>query len=177
MEIGITKTLAKKTGETPLSPEESTDLFYCWDAHIVRYGSRQALILINVKTRLASLLINLKPRDWKDMKTTAIEAITSAMSHCGCREEEIERYFQKAGDLSITKTHGRTSTGVINLYNRTIDFHTDLMDPDARYQRECTAMLHGDILDIPELGQKRYTSPYDYFLLCLEEHDLLGLNL
>jgi hypothetical protein len=51
------------------------------------------------------------------------------------------------------------------------------MDLDARYQRECTAMLHGDILDIPELGQKRYTSPYDYFLLCLEEHDLLGLNL
>jgi hypothetical protein len=104
MEIGITKTLAKKTGETPLSPAENTDLFYCWDAHIVRYGSRQALILINVKTRLASLMINLKPRDWKDMKSTVMEAITSAMSHCGCREEEIESYFRSAGNLSITKS-------------------------------------------------------------------------
>lgn len=175
MEIGITQTLAKKIKITSAPSPVQDDLFFCWDAHILKYGTRQCLMLTNARTRLTALMINLKPSDWKDFEATSCEAIRTAMDQCGCRDHEIERYFQSAGDLSLTKTHGRTTQGVMNLYGRTIDWLTDLMDPSERYQWECCRILHQDVFDAGEKDGRKIIYPSEYFLLCMEEHGLFEI--
>ena len=171
MEIGITKTLAGKLRKIVLSAPKEEDLFFCWDAHILHYSERQALMLINVKTRFSSLLINLKPEDWEDFESTAREAITSAMRQEGCQDSEIECYFQKADSFTFTKTHGRTSTGVLRLYNRTIEWYEDELEPESRFQHACCARLHKDAFNAP----KKLIYPSEYFLLCMEDHGLIGI--
>ena len=168
MEIGLTAKVQKKVAGAKLHAPVEENTFYCWDVNLFKYGTRQALLIVNVKTRLAAVLINLKPRDFKDIEGTVREGIVCVMKQNGYDEAQIRRYFENAGSPELTKTHGRSVMGVINRFMLLTDCCClDIIDKEARYQSELCAFLNRDIFQAPEL-EERCTYPYEYFQRCIK---------
>lgn len=108
MEIGLTDEARKMCGLRPLpAPAEGVDPFFCWDMARVNLGSRKLLIMSNAATG-ACTVSRMSAADWKHIDEVALRLIEDAVECCGCSPED---YFSLAGDIEITKTHGRRAVG------------------------------------------------------------------
>lgn len=108
MEIGLTDEVRKMCGLRPLpAPGEGGDLFFCWDMARVDLGSRKLLIMSNAATS-ACAVTRMAAADWKHIDEVARQFVEDAVECCGCSPEE---YFSLAGEIELTKTHGRRAVG------------------------------------------------------------------
>lgn len=108
MEIGLTDEVRKMCSLRPLpAPEEGVDPFFCWDIARVDLGSRKLLIISNAATS-ACAVTRMAAADWKRIDGVARRLIKDAVECCGCSPED---YFSLAGEISLTKTHGRRAVG------------------------------------------------------------------
>ncbi len=108
MEIGLTDEVRKMCGLQPLSaPVEDTDPFFCWDMARIDLGSRKLLIMANAATS-ACAVTRMAAADWKHIDEVAHQLVEDAVGCCGCSPED---YFSLAGEVKLTKTHGRHAVG------------------------------------------------------------------
>lgn len=123
MQIGITIPLQKQLKmQKPLYgvPE---DLFYCWEVHVIRYQGKNTLVAVNANNRFFVMLSGMKNSDWAVMGQRLDEAIEAALAEEGYTKEQIDRYFNLAGEAEITKTHGKKPVAGLN---RAIDYLTSI---------------------------------------------------
>lgn len=108
MEIGLTDEVRKMCGLRPLpAPGEGGDPFFCWDMARVDLGSRKLLIMSNAATS-ACAVTRMAAADWKHIDEVARQFVEDAVECCGYSPEE---YFSLAGEIELTKTHGRRAVG------------------------------------------------------------------
>ncbi len=108
MEIGLTDEVRKMCGLRPLSARvEDADPFFCWDVARVDLGSRKLLIMANAATS-ACAVTRMAAADWKRIDEVAHQLVEDAVGCCGCSPED---YFSLAGEIELTKTHGRRAVG------------------------------------------------------------------
>lgn len=106
MQLGITITLQKhlKVKQPPYG--QPTDLFFCWELHVIRLWEKEHWLWSMPNNRFFVMLAGMKAADWKVLPERAEEAIEAGLRSEGYKEEQINAYFNLAGALKITKTHG-----------------------------------------------------------------------
>ncbi len=108
MEIGLTDEVRKMCGLRPLpAPADDIDSFFFWDMARVDLGSRKLLIMTNAATT-ACAVTRMNSADWKRIDEVALQLVEDAVGCCGCSPAD---YLALAGDVSLTKTHGRRAVG------------------------------------------------------------------
>ncbi len=114
MELGITIPLQKHLKIKELNYGGITDLFFCWELHIIRFQKKNLLIVVNASNRFCCIMAGMMAKDWKTIGQRAEEAIRSGFASEGYTEEQIDRHFAMAGDAVMTKTHGRRPVAGLN---------------------------------------------------------------
>lgn len=134
MQIGITIPLQKQLKLQKPPYGEPEDLFYCWEVHVIRYQGKNTLVAVNANNRFFVMLSGMKNSDWSVMEQKVEEAIEAGLLAEGYTKEQIDRYFNLAGEAEITKTHGRKPVAGLN---RAIDYLTSIpedIDHEKGYQ-------------------------------------------
>lgn len=114
MQIGITIPLQKflKVPSPPYGPPEN--LFYCWEAHVILFQGKKTLITVNASSRFAVVLWGMNAVDWSVYPELLKEGTALGFSGEGYTDAQVRAYFEKAGELCITKTHGRRPVAGLN---------------------------------------------------------------
>lgn len=164
MEIGLTDEVRKMCGLRPLSaPEEGVDPFFCWDMARVDLGSRKLLIMSNAATS-ACAVTRMAAADWKRIDEVARRLVEDAVDCCRCSPED---YLSLAGEVALSKTHGRRAVG--NMMTAAHALWADEIDMTEKLQwRQMEELNHHFISRC--LAHDGYGYPADRFAKDLAAH-------
>lgn len=113
MFIQCTKKLLDRLKLKPEPRLEENPLF-SWHANLVTINRRQAVVLINDKTRYAIMIYGLKAKDFSQINRWIVQAVREVFLQEGIKEEVIEHYLQDAGAIAFTKTKDRSHVARLN---------------------------------------------------------------
>lgn len=145
MEVGITIPLQKflRWKQPPYGDEPR--LFCCWDIHRTEVRGRKFLVVVNAADRFAGVR-RMNGADWKKLDTIVPQVISQAMETIGVPEWIQQQYFDEAGPLAFTKTHGRKPVGGLNRVVDDIWYAAlDSMNPEVFFQKDITAFVNSTI--------------------------------
>lgn len=134
MEIGLTTSVQNKISSLRLEQSKESDCRFWWEVNLTKIGNRNALVIVQPSSRYCMVYSNLKPSIWKNLDSFVCDAIKEALLREGFSEEAAKRYFEMAGDIVFTKTHGRQTTGGLNRITSDLWFFEDCLDKDCGYQ-------------------------------------------
>ena len=116
-------------------------------------------IAVNASNRFAVAMMHLKPSDWKSLDILMEEAITKGMLSEGFSIEEIHQYLDMAGEVEITKTHGRKPVSGLNRAVEYLYHYTREEVSDDCYQEGLCAEVNRELCSAA--GFKGYGIPYE----------------
>lgn len=160
MQLGITIPLQKYLKLKSITYGEPVDLFFCWELHRITYQGKNCLMIVNANNRFSILLYGINAAQWKQLSACVEEGIRRGMEDEGYTKEQIELYFNLAGESTLTKTHGRKPVAGLN---RAIDFllyNFNPCDANDLYQSEHTKDINRDICK--PIGFEEYGCPVDF---------------
>lgn len=114
MQLGITIPLERflKMKKPPYG--DALDDLFCWELHVILLQGRPALVGVNCGTRFAFALAGICRKDRENLTRIAEKEIEESLRQAGISEGHIRAYMSRAGDLEITKTHGRSQVAYLN---------------------------------------------------------------
>ena len=86
----------------------------CWDAHCITLHGRSSLLLVHCESRYTCVRFDLSPMDWKRLEEIAGAEIRLSLLDAGISEERVSNYLQEAGEIRMTRTHGRREVAFLN---------------------------------------------------------------
>ena len=117
MEIGLTEAVRKMTPVGALPAAQEGELLFCWDLARVDFGRRKLLVASNAATRLCAVT-RMAAADWRRIDGVALQLVEDAVGSAGL---DAGRYLGLAGEVRLTKTHGRRALGCMNDLSRMLD--------------------------------------------------------
>lgn len=117
MEIGLTEAVRKMTSAGALPAAQEGELLFCWDLARVDFGQRKLLVASNAATRLCAIT-RMAAADWRRIDEVALRLVEDAV---GCAGLDAARYLALAGEVRLSKTHGRRALGCMNDLSRMLD--------------------------------------------------------
>lgn len=160
MQLGLTIPLQKHLKIKSLSYGEPTDLFYCWELHIIRFQGKNTLVAVNANNRFLVLMAGMKAADWKSLSTRFEEAVTAGLFSEGYTKDQVDSYFDLAGESIFTKTHGRKPVGGMNKAIDYLYYMPEPIEPDHLYQEFHCRFLNRDICS--PIGFEGYGYPVEF---------------
>lgn len=145
MQLGITIPLQKHLKIKTLPYGEQTDLFFCWEIHIISLQRKNTLVAVNAANRFAIILWGMKVPQWKALECVIQEGIRSGFLLEGYTQEQVEVYFEKAGEITKTKTHGRSPVATLNKMIEYLRFLPMQMDNGELYQAVHSHSVNRDL--------------------------------
>ena len=114
MELGLTFPLQRflKVKTPPYGTER--DRRVCWDLHVIDLRGRKCLLAVHCHSRYTFVRYDVSPLQWADIPGLFQEGITDSLTAAGFTPEQADGYLQQAGDLEITRTHGRREVAFLN---------------------------------------------------------------
>ena len=113
MQLGLTWPLQRLL-KVSVPYGEPIDRGLCWDAHCITLHGRSSLLLVHCASRYTCVRYDLSPMDWKCLEEIAIEEIWLGLLDAGMPEEQVAEYLQEAGEIQMTRTHGRREVAFLN---------------------------------------------------------------
>ena len=86
----------------------------CWDAHCITLHGRSSLLLVHCESRYTCVRFDLSPSEWHRLPELVLEEIEQGLLDAGIRKEQISSYLEEAGDIQLTRTHGRREVAFLN---------------------------------------------------------------
>ena len=86
----------------------------CWDAHCITLHGRNSLLLVHCESRYTCVRYDLSPVDWKSLKEIVQEEVRLGLLDAEIPEEQVAAYLQEAGEMQLTRTHGRREVAFLN---------------------------------------------------------------
>ena len=114
MELGLTIPLQRHLKIRNISYGEESDRNFCWDLHVIALHSRVSLLAVHCSSRYAFTLYDLNWSEWNSLETVFLDGLNSTFQNIGISERVITEYLQQAGELRLTKTHGRREVAYLN---------------------------------------------------------------
>lgn len=145
MQFGITIPLSKHLKMSNLTYGEPEDLFYCWELHNIRFHGKHSLIIVNANNRFTILLWGMKAKEWKDLSGVARKGIEEGFYAEGFSKMAIRNYFDKAGEVVLTKTHGRRPVAFMNKAVEYLEYYPIQMDKKNLYQNQACNIINRDL--------------------------------
>lgn len=160
MQLGITIPLQKHLKCKAVTYGEPADLFYCWELHIIKIQGRNTLAMVNANNRFAIILWGMKAAHWKKLEIVSKEAIEQGFLSEGYKKEQIESYFKYAGEIVLTKTHGRSPVSTLNKMIEYLQFIPVQMDGSVLYQAVHSHSVNRDLCHAS--GYEDYGYPVEF---------------
>lgn len=114
MELGLTFPLQRFLKmKTPVYGTEP-DRRFCWDLHVIDLRGRTCLLAVHCHSRYTFVRYDVAPFQWADIPGLFREGLLESLAAVGFAQEQAEGYLRKAGDLAITRTHGRREVAFLN---------------------------------------------------------------
>ena len=92
----------------------SIDRGLCWDAHCITLHGRSSLLLVHCASRYTCVRYDMSPVDWKHLEEIVVEEIRLGLLDAGIAEKKVASYLQEAGEIQLTRTHGRREVAFLN---------------------------------------------------------------
>ena len=124
----MTEAVRKMTPGAALPGAQEDELLFCWDLARVDFGQRKLLVASNAATRLCAIT-RMVSADWRRIDEVALRLIDDAVGSAGL---DAGRYFELAGEVRLTMTHGRRALGCMNDLSRMLGL--DNIDMDEKLQ-------------------------------------------
>lgn len=114
MELGLTFPLQRflKVKTPPYGTER--DGHVCWDLHVIDLRGRKCPLAVHCRSRYTFVRYDVAPFQWADIPGLFQEGLTDSLTAAGFAQEQADGYLQQAGDLEITRTHGRREVAFLN---------------------------------------------------------------
>ena len=113
MQLGLTWPL-QRLMKVSVPYGDPIDRGLCWDAHCITLHGRSSLLLVHCASRYACVRYDLSPMDWNHLEELVLEEIEQGLLDAGLPEERVTAYLQKAGEIQLTRTHGRREVAFLN---------------------------------------------------------------
>ena len=113
MQLGLTWPLQRLL-KVSVPYGDSIDRGLCWDAHCITLHGRSSLLLVHCASRYTCVRYDLSPMDWNRLSELVLEEIEQGLLDAGLPEERVTAYLQKAGEIQLTRTHGRREVAFLN---------------------------------------------------------------
>lgn len=129
-----------------LPAASEADPFFCWDSNRVDIGNKKFLVMMNSANRLCAITL-MYAIDWYRIDELALQLIADAIKTAGMSDKEYRAHMRAAGDIELTKTHGRKSLGALGGIQQILRFNEEDIDASAETQlnlmAECNTFLAG----------------------------------
>ena len=86
----------------------------CWDAHCITLHGCSSLLLVHCESRYTCVRYDLSSVDWKRLEELVWEEIRLGLLDAGIPEEWVSTYLEEAGEIQLTRTHGRREVAFLN---------------------------------------------------------------
>ena len=113
MQLGLTWPLQRLL-RTAVPYGEPLERAFCWDAHCITLRGRSALLLVHCESRYTCVRFDMSGLDWARLGDITMEEIRCGLLDAGIPEAQVEAYLAEAGDVEMTRTHGRREVAFLN---------------------------------------------------------------
>lgn len=114
MELGLTFPLQRFLHvKTPAYGAEP-DRRFCWDLHVIHLRGCKCLLAVHCHSRYTFVRYDVTPLQWADIPGLFREGLRESLDAAGFAPEQVEVYLRQAGELKITRTHGRREVAFLN---------------------------------------------------------------
>ena len=113
---------------------ESAERVFCWDAHCITLHGRSSLLLVHCASRYTCVRYDMSPLDWHHLDELAWEELRLGLLDAGIGEAQISSYLQDAGQMQLTRTHGRREVAFLNRAWEDVLACDWLIDPSSSHQ-------------------------------------------
>lgn len=114
MQLGLTIPLMKHLKINKLSYGEELHRRFCWDLHCIRLHNHSCLLAVHCETRYMFVLYGMTRAQWNRLPKVFLEGLITSLTNAGVENSLIESYLQTAGEIKLTKTHGRREVAFLN---------------------------------------------------------------
>ena len=114
MELGLTFPLQRYLKIKPPSYGIEPDRRFCWDLHVIDLRGRKCLLAVHCHSRYAFVRYDVAPLQWADPPGLFRTGLLESLDAAGFTRAQAEAYLQQAGDMEITRTHGRREVAFLN---------------------------------------------------------------
>lgn len=114
MQLGYTIPLQRHLKMKSPPYGSTCDLRFCWELHMLKLSGKASLIAVHGSSRYTLLLYHLRPADWKRLPELFGTELRRCLADEGFSQGGIDEYFTQAGEMEVTKTHGRRPVAFLN---------------------------------------------------------------
>ena len=114
MQLGLTIPLMKHLKINKLPYGEELHRRFCWDLHCIRLHNHSCLLAVHCETRYMFVLYGMSRAQWNRLPKVFLEGLINSLTNAGIENSLIQRYLQAAGEIELTKTHGRREVAFLN---------------------------------------------------------------
>ena len=114
MELGLTIPLQRFVKTRTPARGTQLDRRFCWDLHVISLRGCWCLLAVHCHSRYTFLRYDVAPAQWADLPGLFREGLFESLSAAGFAREQVEEYLRRAGDMEITRTHGRREVAFLN---------------------------------------------------------------
>ena len=134
MELGLTIPLRRHLKMNSLPHGETPDRGACWDLHVITLRGRKSLLAVHCRSRYAFVLFGLSGAEWEALPATFLEGLRRSLDAAGVEPETAGEYLRRAGEIRLTRTHGRREVAFLNRAWEDVTALDHALDPARREQ-------------------------------------------
>ena len=114
MELGLTFPLQRFLRQKPPPYGSEADRRLCWDLHVIQLRGRDCLLAVHCHSRYAFVRFDVPGLLWADLPGLFRAGLTDSLTVAGFGPAQIDAYLQTAGEVRLTRTHGRREVAFLN---------------------------------------------------------------
>ena len=133
MQLGLTWPLQRLL-KVSVPYGDSIQRGLCWDAHCITLHGRSSLLLVHCESRYTCVRYDLSPIDWRRLEEVADEEIRMGLLDAGIPAEQVTAYLEEAGEMQLTRTHGRREVAFLNRAWESV-LSADLLVDQSNYRQ------------------------------------------
>ena len=168
MEFGLTSRVIERAKINKLQPIKEIDYRFIWEVNYANICGKMLLIIVNPDTRYSMIYCDLKPSVWKHLDNFLHQAVEHAFLNEGFSFAEINTYFKLAGEVKLTKTHGKKSMGGMNHLTTYLSYYEKIL-VDGMYQKLITDDCNTDLCNVALHPECKYVEPKEFFVKRMKE--------
>ena len=114
MELGLTFPLQRFLKCKMPDYGTEPDRRFCWDLHVIDLRGRKSLLAVHCHSRYTFVRYDVTPLQWTDVFGLFREGALESLTAAGFSRIQAEAYLRRAGNLKLTRTHGRREVAFLN---------------------------------------------------------------
>lgn len=114
MELGLTFPLQRFLHQKPPPYGSEIDRRFCWDLHVIELRGHNCLLAVHCHSRYTFVRFDVPELLWADLPGLFHTGLSDSLITAGFSPAQISEYLQNAGEVRLTRTHGRREVAFLN---------------------------------------------------------------